>query len=620
MKKLLYLIPVLLLTLILTSCVNTNSIKKDIHDYHMEYNDECHYDICDCGKIINEENHIYGDVILTSKEPTCEEEGLQEQVCIVCGYKHQTIIPALGHKPITIDGTPATCESTGISNGLKCETCGKMLQAQEVLSKLNHEFSEWKEDMPATCTNKGKEKRECVHCHLEEYRDIPMKEHNYIQGDSDDSTCTHQGHTSDTHCKDCGHVLTQSETLPLLEHEYEYNKTLTEPTYTTKGLDEYKCKNCNSTKTVITDRLQYDNSKFKDAIKNFTNMEITFTLVDTASNTNETITLINKNNINFIKIINNESKEETDYYKLANNTVVENTPQGYKHNLYVMKDDLYSKYYNYINQAFMNAPGTNTLTFDETTNSYYVTADLVDYKYNTQTNATTSITIDKDAKALAFTFDSLNVKIEASINYSPSSINVPTVHYHTFNYDEECVVCGETATKYEAYKDNFIITYYVFDNGSIQYEFEMDNDTDLVPTFTEPTMYKSTDYDLIRFTQSYTVEDTTKTFYIYIIKGTTFSEYDSDNLESELDTMRVGETDNAILPDGTRIHIQYIMDKDLYIKVYKEGYSPSNLIYEGNVFNIKGSKNNFYIYFQNKSDDKLYKLYYDWNIKISYAS
>ena len=86
-----------------------------------------------------------------------------------------------------------------------------------------------------------------------------MKEHNYIQGESEDSTCTHQGHTSDTHCKDCGHVLTPSETLPLLEHDYEYNKTLTEPTYTSKGLDEYKCKNCESTKTVITDRLQYDN-------------------------------------------------------------------------------------------------------------------------------------------------------------------------------------------------------------------------------------------------------------------------------------------------------------------------------------------------------------------------
>ena len=53
MKKLLYLIPILLLTLILTSCINTNSIKKDIHEYHASYNDEYHYEECDCGDIIN---------------------------------------------------------------------------------------------------------------------------------------------------------------------------------------------------------------------------------------------------------------------------------------------------------------------------------------------------------------------------------------------------------------------------------------------------------------------------------------------------------------------------------------------------------------------------------------
>ena len=74
------------------------------------------------------------------------------------------------------------------------------------------------------------------------------------------------------------------------------------------------------------------------------------------------------------------------------------------------------------------------------------------------------------------------------------------------------------------------------------------------------------------------------------------------------------------LTDGTRIQIKYIMDKDLYIKVHKQGYSPSNLIYEGNVFNISSTKCNFYIYFQNELDNKLYKLHYDWNIEIREVS
>ena len=613
MKKLLYLIPVLLLTIILTSCINTNSITKDIHEYHSSYNEEYHYNLCECGEIKDKEPHTFTKEIIYN--PTCEAEGKAKYTCS-CGYSYEEAIEALGHKPLTVNGTEASCDNTGLSDGLICETCGKTLKAQDVLSKLNHEFSEWEIDTPATCISKGKEKRECEHCHLEEYRDIEMIPHSYVTGDSEESTCTHHGNTADSHCSYCGVIQTASQELPLKEHEYEYSKTINTPTYIAEGLDEYKCKNCDATKTVVTNRLEYTTSMFKSSVSSFDNMEAIYTLIDTTRNVNVTVTIINKDSVKFAKVINNITNQENEYY-LSNGIVVEKIPQGYKHTTPASSEDLYSIYYAYLNNAFKNAPGTNELVFDSNSNSYTVVGNLTDYNYTTQNNSIATITIDSNGKALAYSFDSANVKLTATLNYSPSTINVPTAHYHTFNYDDNCVVCGTHVDKYQAYKDNFIITYYVYSDGSIQYEYQMDNEEDPVPTFSEPTLYKSTEYNLVRITQSYTVNDVSKTFYVYKINNTILSEYESDNLESELDTIRVGETDNAILPDGTRAHLAYKMGGNLYIKVYQEGLSESQVILKGNVFNISGQKGNFYIWFQNESDNKMYKLNYNFNIIIT---
>ena len=41
------------------------------------------------------------------------------------------------------------------------------------------------------------------------------------------------------------------------------------------------------------------------------------------------------------------------------------------------------------------------------------------------------------------------------------------------------------------------------------------------------------------------------------------------------------------------------------------------VVLKGNVFNISGQKGNFYIWFQNESDNKLYKLNYNFNIIIN---
>ena len=48
----------------------------------------------------------------------------------------ETVIKALGHSPVTVAGYPATTDSEGLSDGIKCSVCGHWLQEQTVIPKL----------------------------------------------------------------------------------------------------------------------------------------------------------------------------------------------------------------------------------------------------------------------------------------------------------------------------------------------------------------------------------------------------------------------------------------------------------------------------------------------------
>ena len=241
MKKLLYLIPALGLLLMLTSCFNINAVEKDIHEFHHSYDETYHYDICDCGEKENVEEHHFTKEILYNA--TCETDGKIKYSC-ECGYEKEEIIPALGHKLITLNGKEATCEDSGLTEGIKCERCEKILTEQEVLSKLNHQFGDWDVDTPATCISKGKEKRVCSHCHLEEYRDIekiPHTPHSYEDLEAD---CTHEGHIGGSYCEVCHTELTPSTNVDKAAHTYGEWVTTISPACNHEGQAKRVCTEC----------------------------------------------------------------------------------------------------------------------------------------------------------------------------------------------------------------------------------------------------------------------------------------------------------------------------------------------------------------------------------------
>ncbi len=91
------------------------------------------------GVEIKVHEHMYTKETVT-KESTCTEEGTRELTCESCGGVKTEAIPAKGHTPVTIAGTPATHESTGLTDGQKCSVCGAILTAQEVIPVIPAEI------------------------------------------------------------------------------------------------------------------------------------------------------------------------------------------------------------------------------------------------------------------------------------------------------------------------------------------------------------------------------------------------------------------------------------------------------------------------------------------------
>lgn len=84
-------------------------------------------------------DHMYGKEVV---EPTCTEEGYTKYTCAYCGDSYTTDKkPALDHDLIAVPGKEPTCTETGLTEGSKCQRCGKTLTAQETIPALGHDWN-----------------------------------------------------------------------------------------------------------------------------------------------------------------------------------------------------------------------------------------------------------------------------------------------------------------------------------------------------------------------------------------------------------------------------------------------------------------------------------------------
>lgn len=68
-----------------------------------------------------------------------------------------------------------------------------------------------------------------------------------------DATCTKDGYTGDTYCKDCGKKIGTGTAIPAKGHSWNEGKITTAPTCENAGVKTYTCTVCNATKTDAID-------------------------------------------------------------------------------------------------------------------------------------------------------------------------------------------------------------------------------------------------------------------------------------------------------------------------------------------------------------------------------
>ena len=623
MKKLLYLIPVLGLLFILSACVNINAVEKNIHDYQPSYDEEAHFDLCDCGEKKNIEAHQFEEEILY--DATCETDGKIKYTC-KCGYTKEETIPALGHNPVTINGTAASCDDSGLSDGIKCSRCEKILKEQTTLSKLNHKFTEWEVDTPATCISKGKEKRECEHCHLEEYRDIERiahtstpytdlesdctheghtggsycsfcnqeltpyttvdkKDHDYTEweidtpatciskgkerreckvchheeyrdvektdhtptpGEAKESTCTEHGHTAGSYCSFCHIELEAPVELPLKSHEYTVETVTVQPTYTDEGTKIVRCANCTDSYEESIPRKELTQSVWQNALSNLNNKTIIFTYMDITFD--KTVTLSQKNDVFYCKVVNNKTGFIEEYYHNYQ-TALFTYDDGYRHSTYESKYDLFEYEKN------------NLLKYITESSAYYGDMEWdSDYKYYKCVNETftygpyknTAITLGIQLKPsgvldmFALSNNALYIGVEEVIESSTVSMPTNYKEYHTFgtNYDGTayCTYCNHE--------------YYAFDNGTYTVYQDKSNDDNYQFFHNEWA-----DYELYRerVELTYSKTNNIKKFINLSFKGYNYTQIKSFTINSSK-VLKITYEDKSelrllLLNDGTCIKV-----------------------------------------------------------------
>lgn len=247
------------------------------------------------GKILPKKDHDYE--VKEHKDATCTKAGYTLFICKNCGDEKREEIPAAGHLHTEIkNAKEATCMKAGYTGDMYCKDCGEKISSGEVIAKLAHTWDEGNVTKEADCKKTGVKTYTCHKCGATKTEDIPMTEHTWDEGEvttaptctkpgvrtytcsvckatrteaikatghlhteirnKKDASCTENGYTGDTYCKDCEELLKKGETVDVLGHQWKETKRA-EPSYTEDGQIIYICNRCGEQKAETLEKLAY---------------------------------------------------------------------------------------------------------------------------------------------------------------------------------------------------------------------------------------------------------------------------------------------------------------------------------------------------------------------------
>ena len=260
------------------------------------YCKDCGEKLSDGKTIAKTTEHTWDDGKVT-KAATCTEKGLKLYTCTVCDKVRTEEIPATGHQHTEVRNVKeATCTKAGYTGDTYCKDCGEKISSGEVIEKLAHTWDEGNVTKEADCIEVGVKTYTCRKCGATKTEDIPMTEHTWDEGEvttaptctkpgvrtytcsvckatrteaikatghlhteirnKKDASCTENGYTGDTYCKDCEELLKKGETVDVLGHQWKETKRA-EPSYTEDGQIIYTCNRCGEQKAETLEKLAY---------------------------------------------------------------------------------------------------------------------------------------------------------------------------------------------------------------------------------------------------------------------------------------------------------------------------------------------------------------------------
>ncbi len=185
---------------------------------------------CECGETQTKSTPIlpHTESAFEGYEATCSKTGLTDGIiCSKCSkiLTSQKIIPIdnENHVPKVISGKEATCTETGLTEGTKCTECNKILQGQEEISLAEH-TEEILEAREATCLVDGlTEGKRCANCKIILVEQKIIKSNGghlrkTIEGY--EPTCIEKGLSNKVICTECGEALVEAEELDVVPHNY----------------------------------------------------------------------------------------------------------------------------------------------------------------------------------------------------------------------------------------------------------------------------------------------------------------------------------------------------------------------------------------------------------------
>ena len=204
------------------------------------------------GKAIAKKSHTW-DAGKITQEATCAKTGIKTYACTVCKTTKTEEVPATGtHKNTELRNVKeATCTAEGYTGDTYCKDCGAKLQTGKAIAKKAHTWDAGKITQEATCAKTGIKTYTCTVCKTTKTEEVPATgvHKNTELRNIKEATCTEEGYTGDTYCKDCGSKIASGQKISKIEHSWNSGIVTTPPTCVEHGVKTYTCNICQTTKT-----------------------------------------------------------------------------------------------------------------------------------------------------------------------------------------------------------------------------------------------------------------------------------------------------------------------------------------------------------------------------------